>query len=460
MEGFDHVDIESIENSLLISINNPSANKVILEIVSQVTDKKDHFNLNLNNVIKLYYQRYESSVQREGFHNFKRIKLSEGNSEWINHFENWENPFNNETGFELLLYNGSILRFVGENISLEKQILEDIQTMQDLESVPDKVQETTAKIVSNTSFMKKQVREQIHNIKSSEEHVNNIQDDELPLEDVDESITDRASDFEKERDSVSEKDSMQHYSEDQQIVEEVQQESITFAEEKFTEFEKDEKIISEIDSAEDVEPETFTNEVLESPEKEDEIILDADPVEDLEDEELSVVEDVSTKPSSDMDEFNYKEEEIISNHMEVSSLNSAIEPENNNHEDLAKFKEAIVTEETINKQSEDESSQFEYVESIKDKPKDLLTQITEGEAGKGFIGENSLEETTNESDILRVDGVNKINQKSLLSLKYDTIENLANAKIAQLAKINGIGKVTARKIIASAKDLLQDENKL
>ncbi len=468
MDGLNQVDIESLENSLLISVSNPTANEVILEILSKDSDKRDHYYLNITNVIKVYYQRFESSVQREGFHNIKRIKLNEGNSEWINHFNNWQSSFNNETGFELLLYNGSILRFIGENISFEKKFLEDLQTPQDLESIPDRVQETTAKIVSNTSFIKKQVREEVKEIETSEKPIESIQDEGILSEPTFNQVelVEVSSDQVEEIDNTNEMDVVEDSTnEELSIAEDLQteipneeHELLIVEEEIITEMEKvDDTVNEEPSIVEDVQTEIIPKEVMELYDEEEkvEIKTEIDIVEDISKNELPIVEDVQPETPVEMKELNDREEEIIQvTLMPSSSEITAITHGSNNEEDLAKFKEAIVTEETVKIQSEDETSHLESKKSTNDKPKDLLAQITEGENEAGSTDENSLEEIKNESDILKVDGVTKVNRKSLLSLRYDTIEKLANAKIGQLVKINGIGKATARKIITSANELI------
>ncbi|OLS28458.1 MAG: hypothetical protein HeimC2_06770 [Candidatus Heimdallarchaeota archaeon LC_2] len=398
MEGLDKVTVEalnSLKNNLLVSITSPSANKITLELQTQDKDKIYRFKLSIGNVAKLYYQRFESSIQREGFRNLKRVKLSANKKEWINQFTTWQSPFAKESGFELSLFNGSILRFVGEDILLNKEFLEDIQEFQDNHKVPNHVEQTTAKIIANTSFPRKR--------KTSEppEKIKIIEQKEI-------SDSKDFTDF----------DSITAGIDENQIANTQTESEISF--------DKIEEInIQEIGISEES--------------------LDDFNVEELKIESKQIVDGESS----------HENEELIQIH-EVSTLNEELnDDEISTNKDTDKKSDKVKVDESLDIENIEKTDQIEMShENVEIKPNDLLTQIGENES-IGRINEDiSTDENKSkkilDSNILKVNGVTSQNMDTLISSGFDTIEKLASASINQLIKIHGIGKATAKKIIHSA----------
>jgi hypothetical protein len=182
--------ISIVKDSLLISTDISNTKEIVFDILSKEDEEWSRYYLYVRNLDNFYYQRYESSMQRSGLVNLPRIKLQKDQHEWINNIKDWNNVFTKEDGIEFQLYNGSLMRFVGSNLDIDKSFVEGpFESISKYpENKPNHIASSEVKIIVNESFVKP-ISESISvekmsdtDIEESSELINN-QNEDLDEED-------------------------------------------------------------------------------------------------------------------------------------------------------------------------------------------------------------------------------------------------------------------------------------
>ncbi|MCE7736643.1 MAG: helix-hairpin-helix domain-containing protein [Candidatus Heimdallarchaeota archaeon] len=367
MASSDKLDsklITLLKDSILISTNLSNDREIVFDVIFNESDEWSRYYLYIRDPDNFYYQRYESSLQRSGLVNLRRINIKNNQAEWISEVNDWSNLFTKESGIEFKLYNGSIFRFVGSNLSLEQSFVEGpIDSIaQYTGEKPDHIEQSKAIVIVNEKFTKPVVDTIIEIVNVDEN--DSGEDQEIIKADV---IDEKLDDHPTQMEYVEEKINPEY-----------------------------EEALNQIDKLTD-------KEIIESVDLPNESEQDMNKVIIPEDTDTSIIE-IESKEQNEMETKDEKS----------SLLNQISEYAHPKQSDLlsAENKDAVL---------EDKSS-------IKDKNK----------------------------SINQIDGVTKSNLTSIEGLGFDTISKLSNAKIAELTKINGIGKATARKIIQSAKSMIQE----
>jgi hypothetical protein len=142
-----------VKDSILISTNISNPKEVVFDIISKEEEDWSRYYLYVRNLDNFYYQRYETSMQRSGLANLRRIQLQKDQHEWINELKDWQNIFTKEKGIEFQLYNGALMRFVGSNLDVEKSFVEG--PLEDItgygKDKPNHIETSTVKLIVNES---------------------------------------------------------------------------------------------------------------------------------------------------------------------------------------------------------------------------------------------------------------------------------------------------------------------
>lgn len=340
-----------LKDSILISTNISNEREIVFDFVAKESDEWSRHYLYIRGIDNFYFQRYESSFQRRGLVNLRRIKINENHAEWISEIKDWSNLFTKESGIEFKLYNGSIFRFVGSDLSLEESFVEGSidSVARYINEKPDQIEQSKAKVIVNEKSSKPVLNKVGRIIISAEEIAEN-----------------------------------------------------------------------EVITAEETASSNQLDQATENIKLEFEEALDQ-------------IENLTDKPS-------------------IENVDLTSESVNISDQDLTK----VFIPENIDKKIVTKGEKLSLVNQINEyaHPKPTDTMLVDSKI-------HSLDQESNLSiekqSIKLVDGVTESNLKRIEELGFDTISKLSVAKIAELIKINGVGKATARKIIQSAKSMIQDQ---
>jgi hypothetical protein len=385
-----------LEDSILIAIDYSNRNEVVFDIISKESDDWCRYYLYIRESSNFYYQRYETSFQRTGFNNLRRLNFDDKRSEWIKELNTWDNPFTKENGIEIRLYDGEILRFVGSQLSLDQSFVEGpIDSIaQYSDGKPDHIEQSKATVVTNESFSK-----------PSETIIETVSTDVLEFE-----PTEGMSEIEVESEEISE--STEQMEDKPEYIDPEFDEALTKIDSLKDHVELEEKDIQVIDQQETIP--------IDEP-----LSLNDIP---LEDERVTEAEFKEIEPSLNEEET-FDE---ISEEPDLSSTDHEIELEAAIHNEI-------------------QPSEIESEPENTDIP--LLKQITEY-----AIPQQSKAVDSETKSINIVAGVTEENRLQIENLGYDTVNKLSKAKIVKLTEIKGIGKATARKIIQSASEIMENNS--
>lgn len=352
--------ISLLKDSILISANVSNVREIIFDFISNKNDEWSRHYLYIRDSENFYFQRYESSFQRNGLSNLRRIKIKDNKAEWISELNDWRNLFTKESGVEFKLYNGSIFRFVGSNLSLELSFVEGPIDSIDhyINEKPDYIGQSKAKVIVNETLTKPVITiKEKQTIDDGSDSITGVEIEEIKL-------------YNKR----------------------------------------------EIDPDNQFEP-----------------MIEENINPDLE-KALEKIDNLTDKEIEDRLEIN-----------------------NNSYEESTEATPTLNIAPSITEVESEETTEIEE----KNEENSLINQISEYALPKQadtILADTKIEHHEYESglnnsmqSIEMVDGVTKSNLTSIEALGFNTIIKLSDAKIAELTKINGVGKVTARKIIKSAK---------